>query len=187
MFLTLLLSSRCTRHSLTLPVCTAGIWPAFWALPKKPFSWPYDGEVDIVETWNALEHNGTSFHNGHYDGKDWDKHRVLKTPTANMDRKPGHWYGFAWEGDSEGARLLWFTDGCPTMRATVPAGTRSMRDFQVIMNIAVGGNVQPGKLPPFPSEHDLEIQDLAMTDEPPGGWGKPFDDAWAAAKDGNTM
>jgi beta-glucanase (GH16 family) len=36
------LSARITAPS------AEGVWPAFWMLPKEPFSWPTDGEVDIM-------------------------------------------------------------------------------------------------------------------------------------------
>ena len=32
--------------------CAPGIWPAFWLLPREPFAWPTDGEIDAAMAGN---------------------------------------------------------------------------------------------------------------------------------------
>lgn len=157
-----------------------GIWSAFWLLPKKPFTWPYCGEVDIHECWNGLKENGTCLHWGHFNGQDWDKHRVLKKPVSTGRYS----YGFAWNYKEK--KLLWFLDGKPTMKAAIPKLTRSLTEFQIVLNVAMGGNVMNGSVPSMPSSHDMIISDLAMYREPPCGWSE-FNSTWEIAKEGNTM
>ena len=105
---------------------------------------------------------------------------MLTLPVAGEE----HRYGFAWECATQ--RLVWFTDGQPTMRAKMPTGTRSMTEFQIVLNVAMGGNVMQGERPDMPSQHDLSISDMAMFREPPAGWGQ-FDSTWERAKEGRPM
>ncbi|UZJ56767.1 hypothetical protein CBS101457_006087 [Exobasidium rhododendri] len=72
------------------------------------------------------------------------------------------------------------------MRAIIPDGIRSIKDFQVLLNVAMGGNVMNGARPKIPSTHDMVISDLKMYREVPGGWSH-FESLWAVAKDGDTM
>jgi hypothetical protein len=139
--------------------------------------------VDVCEAWNGKEENGTCLHWGHYNGQDWDKHRVLITPLT-PNRNTGHRFGFAWDCNSK--KLLWLTNGKPTMKATIPPGIRSMKDFQILLNIAMGGNVMGGARPEIPSTHDMTVSDLKMYKTVPGGWNK-FAAMWATAKEGNAM
>jgi beta-glucanase (GH16 family) len=160
-----------------------GVWFAFWLLPKQPFTWPGDGEVDICEAWDGIKENGTCLHWGHFNGQDWKKHRVLKVPVKTKT-SPEYRYGFAWNCASK--KLLWLTDGQPTMKASIPEGIRSMKDFQIIINVAMGGNVMQGSIPQVPSTHDMVISDLKLYKTVPGGW-NGFPKMWNSAREGNTM
>ncbi|KAE9992290.1 hypothetical protein EG327_009551 [Venturia inaequalis] len=104
-------SARLTSHQLldrrrgyieaTLTAPSArGIWPAFWLLPQEPFRWPEDGEVDIMESWNAETMNHACMHWGHFNGEDSQKHRVAETSMSNI--RATHVYGFAWEQPEHG-------------------------------------------------------------------------------------
>jgi beta-glucanase (GH16 family) len=157
-----------------------GIWYAFWLLPKVPFTWPGDGEVDICEAWDGIKENGTCFHWGHYNGQDWNKHRVLKLPISGSE----HRYGFAWDCKEE--KMIWFTDDRPTMKASIPKGVRDLKEFQILLNVAMGGNVLNGSTPIVPSTSDMVVKDLRMYKELPGGWNS-FSDLWNNAREGNTM
>ena len=44
------------------PAGGAGYWPAFWLL--GPGTWPKDGEIDIMESVDALSQNGSAVHCG---------------------------------------------------------------------------------------------------------------------------
>jgi hypothetical protein len=55
------------------------------------------------------------------------------------------------------------------MRADVPGGLRPMRDFQVKLNIATGGNVMQGQRPDE-GEYEMLVHEVALLEAPPGGW-----------------
>jgi hypothetical protein len=165
-----------------------GIWPAYWLLPKDPFQWPNDGEVDIFESWNGDCVNHSCLHWGHYNGEDWNKHRVTETPLHDMSRQP-HTFGFAWT-EEDGipdwrGRMIWYIDGRPVMKGNIPPGTRRMEDYRILINIAMGGNVCQGKLPKD-GYYDMVVSDLKMCEEPQGGW-QQFEQAWSSCPEGKTM
>lgn len=174
----------CVTASLTAP-SAPGIWPAFWMLPAKPSTWPVDGEVDICELWNGNALNHSCVHWGHYNDQDKEKHRVIETtmnaPTAL------HQYSFVWEQEPGGAggRMLWYIDACPVMRASIPDGIRPLRDFQIILNVAMGGNVCQDRLP-AEGVYDLVVHDLKLMEEPHGGW-EAFNRDWECTTEGHPM
>ncbi|GAM89653.1 hypothetical protein ANO11243_076920 [Dothideomycetidae sp. 11243] len=182
---------------ITGPVAK-GIWPAFWLLPADPFVWPTDGEVDIFEAWDGVATNHSCLHWGFFDGNDWDKHRVIETGLGDrilaqgetrrapkfqhqgaaervgwqpggMGTGDGVLFEFAWDDTPGKGRLVWYIDGQPVMKAAKPAGTRPMRDFRIIMNVAMGGNVCKGRLPDDGS-YEMVVRDLGMYDSRAGGW-----------------
>ncbi|KAL6705109.1 hypothetical protein ACN47E_007368 [Coniothyrium glycines] len=171
-----------------LPPVAEGIWPAYWMLPRDPFSWPTDGEVDIFESWNGDCKNHSCLHWGQFNGEDHDKHRVIETHLPDMPTRP-HTFGFAWleEDGIPGwrGRMIWYIDGRPAMKGNIPQGTRRMEDFRLMINIAMGGNVCQGKLP-SDGYYDLVISDLKMCEEVPGGW-QQFEHAWNATAEGKAM
>ncbi|KAF7982701.1 hypothetical protein HWV62_26540 [Athelia sp. TMB] len=176
----------CLTVRLTAP-CAEGIWPAFWLLPQDPFSWPTDGEVDIFESWNGDRINHSCLHWGFYNGEDYWKHRVRENPIRDMDCPVGHVFAFAWDQPPAGAsgRMVWYIDGVPVMKAPIPDGTRRLREFRIIINIAIGGNVCEGKIPKD-GQYDLVVHELRMDDHPAGGW-EGFDEAYSSAPEGHTM
>lgn len=163
--------------------CARGIWPAFWLLPSEPFNWPVDGEVDIMEHWNAETENHCCLHWGHFHGEDMAKHKVCETQIPNITQP--HVYGFAWDQPpcGEGGRLIWYIDGRAVMKASRPQGTRRMEDFQVILNIAVGGNVNKGAVP-ADGIYDMAIHELKMCEGPPGGMQR-FEQDWQQTREGH--
>ncbi|CAO2650221.1 Nn.00g015130.m01.CDS01 [Neocucurbitaria sp. VM-36] len=166
-----------------------GIWPAYWMLPKDPFQWPNDGEVDIFESWNGDCVNHCCLHWGQYNGEDWNKHRVIETHLPAMPTQP-HTFGFAWieeEGIPEWrGRMIWYIDGRAVMKGNIPLGTRRMEDFRLMINIAMGGNVCQGRLP-RDGYYDLVVSEVKMCEEPPQGAWQGFEQAWNSTPEGKTM
>ncbi|EUC44835.1 glycoside hydrolase family 16 protein [Bipolaris oryzae ATCC 44560] len=171
-----------------LPPSAPGIWPAYWMLPADPFKWPTDGEVDIAESWNAETENHSCLHWGSYTGEDAQKHRVVKTSLPDLARQP-HTYGFAWI-EEEGipgwrGRMIWYIDGRPVMKGSIPEGTRRMEDFRILINIAMGGTVNQGKLP-AEGYYDFVVSDMKMCEEPVGGW-HAFERDWGCTPEGKAL
>ncbi|KAI0398306.1 glycoside hydrolase family 16 protein [Xylariaceae sp. FL0594] len=186
----------CLTAWLTLP-CAEGIWPAFWLLPREPFIWPHEGEVDIAETWNGDCVNHSCLHWGFYTPADAPKHLVRGTHVPDMSR-PGRVvrFDFVWQcsgsgiradGKSAGGgRLMWYVDQKPVMKNLMPPGTRPIEDWSILLNVAMGGNVCQGKTPREGS-YDLVVHGLQMSDSlPEGGWGR-FDHDWHVCPDGAIM
>lgn len=145
-----------------------GVWPAFWMLPSEPFQWPKDGEVDIMESWNGLPANHSCLHWGHYNGEDHDKHRVLDTNVDNISDPRGHTYGFAWDENTR--KLVWYIDDRTVMRSEIPREMgRKLKDFQIKLNIATGGNVMQG-IRPDNGEYEMRVHEMGLYEAPPGGW-----------------
>ena len=160
-----------------LSPCAEGIWPAFWLLPQEPFSWPVDGEIDIAETWNGDHKNRSCLHWGfHHEPQ---KHRVLGTKIPDMHSRPVR-YDFAWDqpnGQAGQGRMIWYIDGRPIMKGTIPEGTRPIREMTILLNVAMGGNVCAGKIPADGS-YDMVVHSLHLASElENGGWNR-FEGDW---------
>jgi hypothetical protein len=108
---------------------------------------------------------------------------VWSLEIADMDRPEGHTYGLAW--DQGKRRLVWYADGKPEMRAKIPGCMRKMGEFQVMLNIAMGGNVQQGRRP-VDGTYEMVVHELEIRASPPGGW-DAFESDWKKSRDGNTM
>jgi beta-glucanase (GH16 family) len=173
--------------TLTLP-CASGIWPAFWLLPFEPFAWPHEGEVDIAETWNGDGVNHSCLHWGFYTPQENWKHRVIGTPIPGMQQGRPVRFEFAWDQDerTNQGRLLWWIDGRPVMKSDIPQGTRPMKDFVVLLNIAMGGNVTQGQTPREGS-YDFVVHDLRMLDSPENGSWARFEADFRATRNGDTL
>jgi hypothetical protein len=167
---------------LSLP-CAEGIWPAFWLLPREPFTWPHDGEVDIAESWNGDGENHSCLHWGFYNAEDHKKHIVKGTQVPDMRSGRAIRYDFVWDEGSR--RLMWSIDGRGVMRTTLPQGLRRLEDFCVIINVAMGGNVCGGKVPPEGS-YAMVVHEVTMSEEPEGGWAK-FEQDWQRCPEGGLM
>lgn len=152
-----------------LAPCAGGIWPAFWLLPQEPFSWPADGEIDIAETWNGDCENRSCFHWG--DDHEPQKHCVLGTKIPDLPSRPVR-YDFAWDqtGQQQQGKMVWYIDGRPVMKATTVEGMRPLREFTILLNVAVGGSVCGGKTPAH-GYYDMIVHSLFLASEPDyGGW-----------------
>ncbi|KAJ9664679.1 hypothetical protein H2198_000025 [Neophaeococcomyces mojaviensis] len=171
---------------ITVP-SALGIWPAFWLLPREPFAWPYDGEIDIAESWNGEKNNKSCLHWGFFNAQDWNKHITRGTQIDDMHMRPVR-YDLAWDqpgGQAGQGRMIWYIDGRPVMKAPIPPGTRPMRDFTILFNIAMGGNVCAGQIP-RDGAYDMVVHYVALSGEPEnGGWGR-FEGEWQHTPDGNV-
>ncbi|KIV88997.1 hypothetical protein PV10_08618 [Exophiala mesophila] len=174
--------------TLTLP-SAPGIWPAFWLLPYEPFTWPTDGEIDIAETWNGDGINHSCLHWGQFTPEDNWKHRVVGSFIPGMQQGRPVRFEFAWDQNEQAGgqgRMVWYIDGRPVMKASIPQGTRKMADFNILLNIAMGGNVTQGKTP-AQGVYDFVVYDMKMLDQPEnGGWQK-FDHDFHTTREGDTM
>lgn len=187
--------------NISLP-CAPGIWPAFWLLPREPFTWPHDGEVDIAETWNGDGINRSCVHWGFFTGEDATKHRSIETAVQGMPTRPVK-FEFAWieaqhagsgSGGEKPGRMMFWIDDRAVMKAYIPTGIRAMSDFQIVINIAMGGNVCQGRTPAEGS-YDFVVHEIKICEEPQvegnsggmaNGWER-FERDWRTTPEGRTM
>jgi hypothetical protein len=82
--------------------------------------------------------NHACLHWGHYTPQDANKHRVAKNVIPDMDVRPIK-FDLYW--DEPARKLVWLVDGRPVMREEIPKGLRPMADWNILLNVAMGGNV----------------------------------------------
>ena len=131
---------------------TSAIWPAFWMLPTSG-TWPYGGEIDVMETQNKTPKNATQTvhyyctpcgnhqynYNSYNTGTDW-----------SLDY---HVYAVDWSP----AKIIFSVDGVVTATHTPTTigstGAKSSdwpfdaKDFFLILNLAVGGSYTGNAVP----------------------------------------
>lgn len=133
-----------------------------------------------MESWNREEVNHSCLHWGHYNDQDREKHRVVETRVRNLDHPEGVEYGFAWH-QSKG-KFVWYVDSKPVMQTGVPSGIRTISNFQVKLNVALGGDVCHGTRPSDGS-YEMVVHALGLFESPPGGW-EDFDRRLCNVPDG---
>ena len=132
--------------------CTPGMWPAIWMLPPDMKEWPDDGEIDIMEHVSKTPGiiYATLHSANYYHIKNTQRGAVRGVPDAC---EAFHTYQLDWRRDE--ARIG--VDGVAYMRIrnNLPAEGKAAwpfdRPFQLILNLAVGGDwpgpVDATKLP----------------------------------------
>lgn len=139
------------RISLPLVV---GMWPAFWLLPESSFqgkSWPVSGELDVMEARGRLgQEVSSTIHYANAAGND-AYHSLNQSVSSIADF---HCYGLLWEK----GHLAFSVDGVvyhDARSSLWDSGYESYGEgdpfnapFHLILNLAVGGAFDGGKLPP---------------------------------------
>jgi beta-glucanase (GH16 family) len=118
--------------------CGRGAWPAIWLLPDGG-TWPEQGEIDVMEMvgWDPLVIHAT-LHSGAYNHRlGTQRGAQVKVATACSAY---HRYQLAWT--AEGITIG--VDGRGYMRVAAKPGDHAAwpftRPFQLILNLAVGGD-----------------------------------------------
>ncbi|WP_299181423.1 family 16 glycosylhydrolase [uncultured Aquimarina sp.] len=150
-------NSRYGRYEASIKLPSAGgIWPAFWMLPENG-SWPFTGEIDIMESQhkNPESIGGTvHYSNGgwQYNGREFN---------AGLDLSAGfHEYAVEWEPNE----IRWYVDDqlyhTVTPGNTVDPWPFSEGDWYLILNVAVGGPGTPytGNIPPTPADYPTQME-----------------------------
>ena len=81
--------------------------------------------------------------------------------------------------------MLWLIDGKAVMKASIPDGVRRLKEWNVVINVAMGGNVCQGRVP-AEGMWEMVVHEVRMSGEPDGGWGR-VEGLWKGAREGNTM
>ncbi|MCD8313952.1 MAG: glycoside hydrolase family 16 protein [Bacteroidales bacterium] len=146
---------------IMLPKTANGLWPAFWLLGADYYenSWPYCGEIDIVEMGNAtgISHdlqetymNGAC-HWGYYIGSAYPNY--AKNSNAPYSVQDGEFHLFTLIWDEDYIRMYLdrniYPDVSPYYEMQITAtdtdsgwdvGLYFHKDYFILLNLAVGGN-----------------------------------------------
>jgi len=121
-----------------------GIWPAFWMLGQnfKEVSWPYCGEIDIMEMVGG-EGNGrdnTIYGTIHYadESSSWTHSGGMTKLREGIMADDYHIISIEWYPDT----IKWFLDGVLYHQEDIstPEKEELRKEFFLLLNVAVGGN-----------------------------------------------
>jgi beta-glucanase (GH16 family) len=153
----------------------AGLWPAFWLLPKDQ-SWP--PELDVME---QLGQDPNKFYATVHSAASGD-HTQVSTPISTSDLTTGfHTYGVDWEADN----ITWYLDGKQVFEAATPADLHS--PMYMIVNLAVGGYWpgSPTSAGEFPAT--MQVDYIHAYSAKPDGATGPAQSGPAQAADASTL
>lgn len=89
-------------------------------------------------------------------------------------------FDFYW--DAPAKKLAWVVDGRPVMRATLPDGLRPIEEWNILLNVAMGGNVCEGQVP-RPGQYDMVVHEMSMSTIE----AKAIDRYWMRTPEGKTL
>ena len=126
-----------------------GLWSAIWMLGQNfaDISWPYSGEIDIVDTIGGPGNEDTAVHNVYYNGGGLDAGYNPVSAGTNHKLTSGaaysnsfHVFSIEWSAD----KIIWYVDDVQTHSVSIADGSDRAaafrNDFFLILNVAVGGN-----------------------------------------------
>ncbi|MBQ3067289.1 MAG: glycoside hydrolase family 16 protein [Clostridia bacterium] len=138
-----------------------GLWPAFWMMPQDSVygGWPYSGEIDIMELKGRFPNQSSSAI--HFGGKPHTyKYGEIQFEN-DADYTEFHLYSVDWTEEEiyfsvDGVVFAHFTkDQWWSNRAMDDDNAPFDQEFYMILNFAIGGNFDGGRVPPdeiFPVE-----------------------------------
>jgi beta-glucanase (GH16 family) len=148
---------------MKLPDGGNGIWPAFWLMPRDDVygGWPSSGEIDVLE---AVVDMSTIYGSVHYGGQ--GKHEFTIQKKQGVSTGEFHVFAVEWTFNS----IKYFVDDQFYHEVTADtwwtaneagAGMNDAspfdQDFQVKLNLAVGGN-----WPGYPDDNTAFPQSLTV-------------------------
>ena len=131
-----------------------GIWPAFWMLGANfdEVSWPYCGELDIMEMSPLYHDDKTSICTIHWWDENLESHQSAQGIREFNESLADDFHVFEIEWDAQ--RIIGRIDNITYFTKLVDVDTMSefLNDFYLLINIAVGGGFggTPSEETPWP-------------------------------------
>jgi beta-glucanase (GH16 family) len=119
-----------------------GIWPAFWMMGVNfdTVSWPFCGEIDIMESIGPKEKPGMVHGTAHWanPANQWTSRGDTVTVTETAETQGFHVYSVIWDKDS----ISWFADDRQYFALSIETEEFAAfhKPFYILLNLAVGGN-----------------------------------------------
>jgi beta-glucanase (GH16 family) len=151
-----------------------GLWPAFWAMsdPAVYGAWPRNGEIDILESVNAMLTDTTSLH-GPMTAAPGTPWHLNRTWTPGLDLSADfHVYAVEWQTNL----IAFYLDGGLAhvlTPADMPAGATwpfNDKPFSPILNLAVGGDFPGQTVDPAALPATMLVDYVRITTPPTGGF-----------------
>lgn len=119
--------------------CTQGCWPAIWMMPvsNNGNTWPYNGEIDIME---HLNNENQAYQTLHYGTGDCSKQGVIQTLNPAW-KDNWHTWGMEWTPDA----ITFYCDGMKYNESLKPRNNddwpfgREGNEFYLIIDQQIGG------------------------------------------------
>lgn len=143
---------------ISLPT-VEGMWPAFWMMPENNIygnvggaTWPYNGEIDIMEAKGRLANKSSSALHFSTDSGSHTYRTDEYTHSSSIANF--HVYAVKWLQDS----ISFFIDGFEYFKVNYQSWQTSLalsnpyapfdQNFHIIINLAIGGHFDGYRLPP---------------------------------------
>lgn len=139
----------------------AGTWPAIWMLPTSStygtVYWPDNGEIDIMEHATSTTGLNKVYGTVHRNAGSGGSGASAGTKTIATAASDFHTYAVEWRADA----IVWYYDDVKLGEYDRSGGSGWQwwpfdKDFHIIMNVAVGGNLG-GTISPALAGDILEI------------------------------
>lgn len=135
------------------------MWPAFWMMPEENTSWPYSGEIDIMENKGSDAYTTTSalhYLNGNQQGDYQVGGYAFSQRNKEGTIEDWHTYYVVWDADEFNFYVDDHLKLTVPKRTWHPAGGKAYtsdddfpfnKNFYVILNLAIGGTFDGGREP----------------------------------------
>ncbi|MEM7081642.1 MAG: Ig-like domain-containing protein [Pseudomonadota bacterium] len=141
------------------PPVGVGAWPAFWALGANHpvIGWPRSGEIDFMEMHNAISNNRTTHSTIHWCDETIQAPAQCTFPDGwrfdSQTREFATSLGddfHIWEADWNEDRITMSIDGITYFTRNIQPSTMEefLREFYMILNVAMGGTLGSNSQPP---------------------------------------
>jgi beta-glucanase (GH16 family) len=136
-------------------------WPAFWALGANFPPWPRSGEIDFMEMFQGVSNESTTHSTMHWCDQTIQAPAACTFPDGWMFRTGNLDLGFSlgddfqiWEAEWSPEQIIFKINGLTYFTLPINPATMEefLREFFLILNVAMGGTLGSNNQPPSGNE-----------------------------------